>query len=1380
MIRYDHFYKEHGIRLIRDFLEPVVWKSDIIVYPVNTVLILGNDSLVVTPPTTEYPYLHNLHKPRVYVMSKYPTEPTFGHVKLKHDNTKKLIKDFKKSEPSFHYAIPGTKLTIPARSELLISLGGVNNAYRYTPHPLNIYYVWANHMTALAEYATIKRSGLDRHKFIILNLPYVIPKREYISKYIGEPSRATLNHFGTGSDFNILELFRFVSKDHKELSILAKTIPENEFKYVDIVLNINAKMVILNLATLASITDAHELTTKLKKYPFNTAMKILYVFLNRVIEASPIIHRVSDVNIETYNMSEVDVEVDNVADIDDIIKSDVDENKKEPVQETISEDVDTAVANIDTSSAEEDVITDEDIDKATDLHDTTHLKATITAFKDNKFITKAAHDKLILTLDEQESKPSPYMDGTTLKDTITQSMEDVLIDTKEQTITNTSSTLSDKPHRDVLKDVDKKYIEKSLRKDILSTMYSIQRAGVIITDHAIKRETSVLGDVEEHTMSLTTPSGDKSTIKLKLPVVDKSGVMSLNGNRYVMRRQRADIPVKKISNTIASINSYYGKLFVSKATYKKDDIGFWFHKQLLKLYTETNNIKDIATLEVVTEDTIVPRDYGSIARYVKSFKYKTVFFNFDYKDRKKVFNLPNLDSYEKNGSVVVGVTNGNPIVMDMDNILYIIEGKKYTELGSITDYLNIDTSKAPTEYCNAKIYKEQIPVGIILSYYIGFDRLLKHLDVSYEVIETGKRYKLLDNQYRIIFRDKTYIITKDFAINDLIIYGIATYNKYLKLVTVNTANSKSNFTAIFTAMGLPVLYVNEIKLMETMYLDPITIQVLEMYKFPTTFKGVLIKAVDMLRDDNYIHPNSIEGSIIKGYERLSGMMYIELVKAMRTNINKSHFGKSKITISPYAVINKVGDDSTVVLEDDLNPLALLKQHEDVTYLGSHGRKEETMSAKTRVMHSSEIGITSEAVKDSGAVGISSYLSAEPNIESTRGTTGKLKASDKWASRLSTSAMLAPFGTKDDPKRLNFINIMNGHVIPMNEMRGPYVRTGYETTVAVRSSSKFVISAKEEGVVTSVSNNNISVKYKTLGNVKYKLAEWTSKEESHVSYKHKQIPNLTKGSKFIKDDTLAYDPSFYEPDIFNPYRVIFKMGTYITVALMEITEDYEDSGVISESLAKRMGTNIVKIKSIVTNSTDNIYKPLLPGDKVEPNTPYLSIADASLSMVSELDARALEVLKDLKMLTPKAKYRGVINKVRVFYNCEFKDLTPSLKKLAKISDDALLEETGHTGMVDASYSINGKPLLEDTVEIKYYTSVNVGMGTGDKAVLGNQLKFTIGEVFPEPPVAEDGTEIECIFSTRAISARIVNSPDLIGSSAMVLEKITDKVVSDYFK
>ena len=72
-----------------------------------------------------------------------------------------------------------------------------------------------------------------------------------------------------------------------------------------------------------------------------------------------------------------------------------------------------------------------------------------------------------------------------------------------------------------------------------------------------------------------------------------------------------------------------------------------------------------------------------------------------------------------------------------------------------------------------------------------------------------------------------------------------------------------------------------------------------------------------------------------------------------------------------------------------------------------------------------------------------------------------------------------------------------------------------------------------------------------------------------------------------------------------------------------------------------------------------------------------------------------------------------------------------------------------------------------------------MGIGDKGILSNQLKFTVGEVMNYDLSTLSNKPIDLLFSYRSVSARIVNSPQLIGTTSALLEKVTEDVVDMYF-
>ena len=343
---------------------------------------------------------------------------------------------------------------------------------------------------------------------------------------------------------------------------------------------------------------------------------------------------------------------------------------------------------------------------------------------------------------------------------------------------------------------------------------------------------------------------------------------------------------------------------------------------------------------------------------------------------------------------------------------------------------------------------------------------------------------------------------------------------------------------------------------------------------------------------------------------------------------------------------------------------------------------------------------------------------------------------------------------------------------------PYVRTGYDAILPIRVGNKFVTVAKDDGVVEEVTNNYVTVNYKGKKE-KYKLYSWTTKEEAGACYTHQLVSNVAKGDKVSKDDTITYDRLFFQPDLFNPKRVVYKQGSYANVAIVENQETNNDSGAISKKMAEKLSTVVTKIKSIRLSAKDAVYDLVKIGDEVTPSSPLFSfIADEDNTGGID-DDEILRILKDIKTQTPKAKVKGVVKDVIIYYNCDFNNLSKTLQACVNNSNVRLQHKKGYAGRVDASYSIRGIPLQENEVEIKIYIDTDDTMSLGDKAIFGNQLKFTIGSVF-EDIQTERGEEVDATFGFISIQNRIVNSPNLIGTTSSLIKVLQDKAVKMYFE
>ena len=1384
MLSYEKFYKEIGVRKVKHILNVKPLDTKDLQYPSNSMLFMYNPGDVINSVSKSSPTMFNTNRPTINIKYKY-TDGTVGKYKDKYKDNKKYISLNKKVERTFTYLKPGVKnLTLPSNREFVFAYGAITANHRYQSHPLTQYYKWYNSFKTMVSDMEGVHSGNDRHKFMIVNLPKGSFDYADYNRYNMTISRPALDIFYNNNLLTMREILRYIDPVTRKDSLLDK-LTQRDTEVIDIVFVNDNKCSVINMYRLLSIVKGNLEKTNLAKYSFKTIYKLLMVFINNLTEseAYTIVDVVKQDDVGTNNkvsgiteLMDGDSDLDNEqVNIDDYMD---DSSGDEPDVVEKSEDEEMAESIEDTIDILEESEVMEDYDEDATLEDKI-AKHTDNLVK-SKIITKNTAKRVDEILKEQTKIKSPYPnDNSKLKDMLTYDEKDSVIKDTDVVLPDNVSVLDKAYNKDTLSVVKSKYIKNMYKKDMVGVIYSLQSTENVIENHEVVEQEDILGATEQHTIKVKNITGTSNTIKFILPKVSEDGTFKMSGNTYRMRTQRSDIPLRKISNTIVALSTYYGKLFISKATYKKADAGFWFRKQLLIKYEEGAGVKDLIMMPSTNVDVVLPRDYGVVSRYITSYRVKNRLFHFNYLTRTELLNDDELlKKVENTKYTLVGKDNGSPMVMDMDNKLYVYD-KGYKEIGDIYTVLDIDRAKEPIEYANVKVMKNNIPVGIILAYYLGFDRLLKTLKLKYVKIEPNKRPETTVDKMIIKFTDVKYVIDRDYSLGDMVVSGIISLANKLKDIPSAVMNNRSKYNAVFSILSLPILYINEIKLMEDMYVDSISKQVLMDMKEPYIFVKLLIRSCELLLLDDYKHPNDVNNMYYKGYERIPGLVYKELISSIRAKNNKSHFSKAKLELNPYSIISKINEDSTVVLVDDINPVAALKQKEDVTALGFGGRTEATMNKATRKVHSSEIGITSEGTKDSGSVGITAYLSANPGFRSARGLTKDVDTKDIGLNSIyGTSALLAPFSVNDDPKRINFIQIQNSHVIPIKDMRAPYVRTGYESVFPLRADDKYVTSATGDGVVDKITKDNVSIKYKTGKTVKYKLRSWTSKEESGGSFEHKVVTNLKHKDKVVLGDTIVYENSFFEPDIFNPKRVIYRAGTTLTTVLMEDQQTYEDSGAISHKVTNRLSTNPTKVKSIVVDVKDNVYDMVNIGDTVDYSSILFSMLDSVTGDLDSMDAETKKLIKSIKTKSPKSKYNGKIVDIKILYNSELNEMSRTLKKLVNESDERLIKVTNHPGKVNASYSIQGKPLIAGKAEIKIYIKTLDNMGIGDKGIVSNQLKFTIGEVFNYDMITDSGDDIELVFSQRSVSARITNSSDLIGTTGMLLEKLTDKAIEVY--
>ncbi len=940
--------------------------------------------------------------------------------------------------------------------------------------------------------------------------------------------------------------------------------------------------------------------------------------------------------------------------------------------------------------------------------------------------------------------------------------------------------------RSTLKSFDHKYTKNILPKDIVAAVSHLENAGLVITNHTVEVQQDAISDYEFHRVTIKPLDGAESTINIRIPRIDEEGNFVASGVVSKMRKQRGEMPIRKVAPNKVVLTSYYGKLFVTRTERKQFNEGYWLSDYISSAVMAGSEIIKKATPNNVFISKIkLPLMYTTLSRSFDSIGVKDLSLMLDYDKREQFLPAEKLKIVEGKDYIVCGHDKDlNPIVIDFNNLFYIYQPDgSYLDLGSFYSIAEIDTKKVPIDFSVVKLLGKDIPLGVVLGFYMGLKNLIKLLDVKPIVVDSTKRIVIKEDEWLLRFKDARLIFKKSDKKATLLLSGYRFFAEALKEYEFFRFNEQAVYLPMLEQRGYGLMHLKELSVLKDLFLDPITTELLEGMGEPTSFLPLLLRANALLEDDQHQDPNDNMYMRVKGYERMAGLMYRELTRSIRQFKFKNIRGKSKVELSPYAVWNAVTRDQTVQGLESINPISDLKQQEAVTYTGSDGLSKDLFSKTMRQYHVNDMGVYSESTVDSSNVAINTYLATDPRFKNLRGVTLNDGSTIEESKLMSTSAMLTPGVMHDSPMRVNFISIQNGHVIGTEGYKQPLMRTGYEYVIPFRAGKLYAYMAEDDGEVVSLTDAIIQVEYINkqrkgvrIGQV-FGLAEGTT-------YAHSIRTDLAVGDKFKKGDAVAYNTSFFERDILNPNTIIAKMNVLTKVAFQEVDQTYEDSSAVSSSFGEVIKTKRTDVKTYILRFGQEIRKLVKKGAQVKPNDVLFYVQDEITGGSDMFNEDTLDTLTMLSNITPKAKISGVVSKIEVLYNGELSDMSPSIRRLCEASDEDRYNSSVGTdkevkdGAVSSEYRSQGKSLEIDTLELKIYVTADLKAGVGDKIVISAQLKSVIGDVFPYQVLTEHGETIDVLFSYRAAAARVAITPILNGTTNSVLRAIGKKALEIY--
>lgn len=1000
MYLFQRWYRIYGVRLIQHLMAPPIHPLAEFSLPRGSVYhYLPEDGGVLGMPSDHIAVQASSRLIMVDHVETLTNQSPEGRPRLGTTRAISLTRDYHRRNRKLKLARNLETNVKDDRTLLICNYALLPELYRYTQSVYSSYYEQVNIEKTLWENVARIDKITQRNHFIPITLPTPIPSLRSLRITEEGFSRRELDLFTQLDTLLLISIWKWLGERRSE-SHLAQ-VPPDTLRRTTLLLRHENRWMALNLGTLDDWRNGLEDEGDIS--PQQLQKRFLRLIM-RLAESSTTVSTVTedDADQEDDQRQEkaaVSVVLDEEDDtlLDQELDALNDQQKKQRKQ--TSRDIFDEVS--------EDPLKDGIIERAN-------------ALAEEGVITAAEYRRFEKLSERYRELPDPRTGKGSLVASSEITADDVAVTPTQYP---DSPTVPDKGMlQSSLDEFDSRYVKEVLPKDVSNMVLSLNKAGVAVTDYNVEEVYDVANHFEIHTVKVTPIQGKPSTIRFRLPVINKDGTYVASGVKYRFRRQKGDVPIRKVKPDRVALTSYYGKVFVERNAKAVHNYSKWLIKEIDKIGIDSDDsrITGIRSAEIdLTLEPDLPRLLVILAAKFASFKVGDYHFNFNYKDRKTTWGKEWVESAEADGMVVIGKRGTLAILVDNNDTLYLNKKGSLDVLGKIEDVVGLDRSKAPSDTIDLKVFSKSIPLGVVLGYYFGLESVLDALEGDVRRVPSGSRLELESFEVPIRFQDETLILNRDNALLTMIVGGFNEYKTALRRFSIHDFNRPDVYLNLIESYGLADRHLKELELMRDMFIDPITEEILKEMGEPTSWNGLLKRAAELLLTDYSPHETDMAHMRIRGYERIAGAVYNELVQATRGHALRGGSPSAALDVNPFAVWTAIQSDPSKTQEEDSNPIQNLKQKESLTFMGTGGRSRVSMVGRTRVFGENDMGVISEATVDSGDAGINASLAPNPNLTSLRGMTRRYdKKKDTATNLVSTSALLTPSADRDDPKRVN--------------------------------------------------------------------------------------------------------------------------------------------------------------------------------------------------------------------------------------------------------------------------------------------------------------------------------------------------------------------------
>ena len=931
-------------------------------------------------------------------------------------------------------------------------------------------------------------------------------------------------------------------------------------------------------------------------------------------------------------------------------------------------------------------------------------------------------------------------------------------------------------------------------KHFKNTTHPIAIRNIEVTNNSTSEDRVDLYKVE-----MEDYRGKRFTVKLDIPIMEDNRFL-LRGNYKTIQTQFFNMPIIKTDFDTCQIISNYMKIFVRRFG-SGSGKSLPLVSRILKVASKYkgNKIKfEFGDNSKVANKYELPIDYIDLSSAITKIETDDVIVYFNQDDIRNIYEVKDEYgipyAYEKKGKRLLYIDANDEAVFS-----YQLIGILETADKNFSEALLATNSSSISAYSRCSIMNSQIPMVVICGYHEGLRKTMQKAHIEYELYD-----KLTKDLRHSIYTDYIkfsdgYLVYKATYEASMLLNGLKECPTELyTLADMDNQNMYLEFLDLFGGR----IKVDGLENFYDCMVDPLTQDALEFYKFPTDYISILLYANALLADNKFVRHTDTSSRSYRRYKLITVYTYKVLADTYSSYANqlKHSRDRAEFYVTQDAVITKFLTDTITSDDSCINALRDVEATNSVTTKGPSGmNSDRAYSLDKRTYDESMLNVLGMSTGFAANAGITrqatinSNITADGYVKTIKGNTELMNT----ANTLTVTEALTPFGsTHDDPIRtaMTFVQTAK-HMVRTEDSDPLLVTNGVDEALPYLTTNKFAYKAKRAGKVLEVTDEIIIIEYDNGKKEYINLAETIEKNSDggyFVPLKLDANKGIKAGAKFKKNDILAYDRYSFSNTLGESDTLAYNIGKLAKIAIINTDEGFEDSGVISEAMAKKLATRINLKYDIVLDKDTNLLEFLKVGDHVE-------CGDALMIWQAPFDdeetnnllkALSSDEVSELGKRKLKSEVTGTVTAIKIFRTVEKEDLSESLRAFVddyeKKYDDLEAKLKSHeidTSRIPAHYKLEPTGKLkkaQDAILVEFYVEYLDTVGVGDKVVYFSANKAVEKNVIPEglePYTAfRPNEKIDAFVSETSIDKRMVTSTIIIGSLQKLMIEL-DRSVKD---